>query len=169
MATEFKYAPEQFADMVKKYHVQMETSVLAFPDLPGLLNFLDIEDDEYDRMEEDEAYKKTCLWAKRRRQSYLERAAVTSRNNTGIKMLMSMPENGGYVEKAVDKTPRKMTVVLRGMFDDEDDPDNPDSNDDGADSGDDSDGDETGEQAQDIGRPKKRRANSSGSKRSKAK
>lgn len=168
MATEFKYTPEQFADMVKKYHVQMETSVLAFPDLPGLLNFLDIEDDEYDRMEEDEAYKKTCLWAKRRRQSYLERAAVTSRNNTGIKMLMSMPENGGYVEKAVDKTPRKMTVVLRGMFD-EDDPDNPDSDDDGADSGDDSDSDETGEQAQDSGRPKKRRANSSGSKHSKAK
>ena len=35
-------------------------------------------------------------------------------------MLLAQPENGGYVEKPVDKTPRKLEVTLRGMPDGDD-------------------------------------------------
>ena len=35
-------------------------------------------------------------------------------------MLLAQPENGGYVEKPVDRTPRKLEVTLRGMPDGDD-------------------------------------------------
>lgn len=117
--TEFKYTPEEFDIYVRAYHKAVEDKG-DFPDLAGLKNALDIEDGEYDAMTEDPAYHKTILWSRRRRESFLNRLAITARNTNGIKMLLAQPENGGYVEKPVDKTPRKLEVVLRGMPDDDD-------------------------------------------------
>lgn len=117
MATEYKYTPDEFMNYVKTYHVKVEDRG-EFPDLAGLKNALDIEDEEYDAMAADPAYHKTILWARRRRESFLNRLATTAKNTNGIKMLLAQPENGGYVEKPVDKTPRKVEVVLRGMPDD---------------------------------------------------
>ena len=117
MAIEYKYSPEEFEKRVKAYHVDVETKQLAFPDLAGLKNKLAIEDDEYNAMFDDPAYHDTCLWAQRRRESFLNRAALTAKNTAGIKMLLAQPENGGYVEKPIDKTPRQIEVTLRGMFD----------------------------------------------------
>lgn len=119
MATEYKYTPEEFYTYVKAYHVKVEDRG-EFPDLAGLKNALDIEDEEYDRMAADPDYHKTILWSRRRRESFLNRLATTAKNTNGIKMLLAQPENGGYVEKPVDKTPRKVEVVLRGMPDDDD-------------------------------------------------
>lgn len=102
---------------------------MVFPDLAGLLNFLDIDDEEYEALTKDPAYEGVWRYARRRRESYLNRAAINSKNTTGIKILLQQPENGGYVEKPVDKTPRTFTVVLRGM-EDEDDTDSDDSTDD---------------------------------------
>jgi hypothetical protein len=116
--TEFKYSPEDFDKYVRAYHKMVEDKG-DFPDLAGLKNALDIEDGEYDAMTEDPAYHKTILWSRRRRESFLNRLAITARNTNGIKMLLAQPENGGYVEKPVDKTPRKLEVVLRGMPDDD--------------------------------------------------
>lgn len=157
MATEYTYTPEKFFELVKAYHAKTETSQLTFPDLAGLKNALGIEDEEYDAMCEDPAYHKSILWAQRRRESYLLRAATTAKNTTGIKMLLSQPENGGYVEKPVDKTPRQIFVVLRGM--DDDDTDNDDSSDicDSMDSDADSGSENTGK-----GKQKRRSAGSSG-------
>ena len=126
MAIEYKYSPEEFEKKVKAYHVDVETKQLAFPDLAGLKNKLAIEDDEYNAMFDDPAYHDTCLWAQRRRESFLNRAALTAKNTAGIKMLLAQPENGGYVEKPIDKTPRKVEVVLRGMPDDDDSDDDSD-------------------------------------------
>lgn len=120
MATEFTYTPEEFFARVKSYHKTVENSG-EFPDLAGLKNFLDIEDEEYEQMVFDPAYYKAIRWARRRRESYLNRLATTSKNSNGIKMLLAQPENGGYVEKPVDKTPRQVVVTLRGMPDDDDD------------------------------------------------
>ena len=117
MAIEYKYSPEEFEKKVKAYHVDVETKQLAFPDLAGLKNKLAIEDDEYNAMFDDPAYHDTCLWAQRRRESFLNRAALTAKNTAGIKMLLAQPENGGYVEKPIDKTPRQIICTLRGMFD----------------------------------------------------
>lgn len=117
--TEFKYSPEDFDKYVRTYHKMVEDKG-DFPDLAGLKNALDIEDGEYDAMTEDPAYHKTILWSRRRRESFLNRLAITARNTNGIKMLLAQPENGGYVEKPVDKTPRKLEVVLRGIPDDDD-------------------------------------------------
>lgn len=117
MAIEYKYSPEEFEKRVKAYHWDVETKQLAFPDLAGLKNKLAIEDDEYAAMFDDPAYHDTCLWAQRRRESFLNRAALTAKNTAGIKMLLAQPENGGYVEKPIDKTPRQIEVTLRGMFD----------------------------------------------------
>lgn len=133
MATEFKYSPEDFDNYVKAYHKRVENSG-EFPDLAGLKNALDIEDEEYDEMSTDPAYHKTILWSRRRRESYLNRLATTAKNTNGIKMLLAQPENGGYVEKPVDKTPRKLEVVLRGMPDDDVDSDDSDDADAVADS-----------------------------------
>lgn len=116
--TEFKYSPDDFDKYVRAYHKMVEDKG-DFPDLAGLKNALDIEDGEYDAMTEDPAYHKTILWSRRRRESFLNRLAITARNTNGIKMLLAQPENGGYVEKPVDKTPRKLEVVLRGMPDDD--------------------------------------------------
>ena len=121
MAIEFRYTPEQFDEMVKAYHKRTEMQERDFPDLAGLKNSLGLEDEEYDAMAADPAFHKTCLWAMRRRESYLNRAALTAKNTTGIKMLLAQPENGGYVEKPVDKTPRQIEVRLRGMIYDNDD------------------------------------------------
>ena len=118
MATEFKYDPKEFDMYVRAYHKMVEDKG-DFPDLAGLKNALDIEDGEYDAMTGDPAYHKTILWSRRRRESFLNRLAITARNTNGIKMLLAQPENGGYVEKPVDKTPRKLEVVLRGMPDDD--------------------------------------------------
>ena len=124
--TEFKYSPDDFDKYVRAYHKMVEDKG-DFPDLAGLKNALDIEDGEYDAMTEDPAYHKTILWSRRRRESFLNRLAITARNTNGIKMLLAQPENGGYVEKPVDKTPRKLEVVLRGMPDDDMDSDISDS------------------------------------------
>ena len=117
MAIEFKYTPEEFAARVKAYHFKIETQQGEFPDLAGLKNALELEDGEYEAMNEDPMYHSICLWAMRRRESYLNRAALRVKNTTGIKMLLAQPENGGYVEKPVDKTPRQIEVTLRGMLD----------------------------------------------------
>ena len=144
--TEFKYSPDDFDKYVRAYHKMVEDKG-DFPDLAGLKNALDIEDGEYDAMTEDPAYHKTILWSRRRRESFLNRLAITARNTNGIKMLLAQPENGGYVEKPVDKTPRKLEVVLRGMPDDDIDT----GSDDSADADDpDSGGDTAKEDAADI-------------------
>ena len=119
MDTEFKYSPEDFEKFVKAYHKKIEESG-EFPDVAGLKNALDIEDDEYDAMADDDRYYKTIRWSRRRRESYLNRLAITARNTNGIKMLLAQPENGGYVEKPV-KPQTKLEVILRGMPDDDDD------------------------------------------------
>lgn len=110
----FTYTSDEFKRRVMQYHKQMEETRNVFPDLAGLLNFLDIGDEEYEFMKDDDRYKKTIRWARRRRESFLNREAIVSKNTTGIKMLLAQPENGGYTEKPVDKTPRKLEVVLRG-------------------------------------------------------
>ena len=134
MATEYKYTPEEFDGYVRSYHKTVENSG-EFPDLAGLKNALDIEDEEYEKMAADPSFHKTILWARRRRASYLNRLATTAKNTNGIKMLLAQPENGGYVEKPVDKTPRKLEVVLRGMPDDDLDSDVSDDYSDAGDSG----------------------------------
>jgi len=124
LAIEFRYTPEQFKQFVMAYHKRAEEEERAFPDLAGLKNALGLENEEYDAYAADPAYSKICLWAMRRRESFLNRAALTAKNTTGIKMLLAQPENGGYVEKPIDKTPRQIEVRLRGMvYDDGNDPD----------------------------------------------
>lgn len=120
MATEyeFTYTPDELKSMVLKYHDAVEKRG-DFPDLAGLKNYLDIEDEEYDEMVLRPEYWRWLRYAKRRRESFLNRMATTSKNATGIKMLLAQPENGGYVEKPVDKTPRRIEVTLRGMPDDD--------------------------------------------------
>ena len=120
MATEyeFTYTPDELKSMVLKYHDAVEKRG-DFPDLAGLKNYLDIEDEEYDEMVMKPEYWRWLRYAKRRRESFLNRMATTSKNATGIKMLLAQPENGGYVEKPVDKTPRRIEVTLRGMPDDD--------------------------------------------------
>lgn len=134
MATEyeFTYTPDELKSMVLKYHDAVEKRG-DFPDLAGLKNYLDIEDEEYDEMVLKPEYWRWLRYAKRRRESFLNRMATTSKNATGIKMLLAQPENGGYVEKPVDKTPRRIEVTLRGMPDD--DMDDSDISDDSGDSG----------------------------------
>ena len=168
MATEYKYTPEEFDIYVRAYHKAVEDKG-DFPDLAGMKNALDIEDGEYEAMADDPAYHKTILWSRRRRESFLNRLAITARNTNGIKMLLAQPENGGYVEKPVDKTPRKLEVVLRGMPEDDDmdnvlfdgDSDNPAC---GMDSGDEQKAEQKGGQSGDMsgkavrGRGKRKRA-----------
>ena len=115
MATEFRYTPEEFDTLVRGYHNTVEVKQNEFPDLAGLKNILKLENEEYDAMAADPRYHATCLWAMRRRESFLNRAALKVKNTTGIKMLLAQPENGGYVEKPIDKTPRQIEVTLRGM------------------------------------------------------
>ena len=110
-----KYTVEELKTKVLQYHKKAETSERQFPDLAGLKIYLDISDEEYEEMQGMEEYAKVLKMAQRRRESWLNRAALESKNATGIKMLLAQPENGGYVEKPVDKTPRKMEVILRGM------------------------------------------------------
>ena len=136
MATEFRYTPEEFDKLVKAYHNNVEVKQNEFPDLAGLKNILTLENEEYDAMAADPRYHATCLWAMRRRESFLNRAALKVKNTTGIKMLFAQPENGGYVDKPIDKTPRQIEVTLRGMsneavsFDDSDGADDDSDSDD---------------------------------------
>ena len=151
MAIEFKYTTDEFDKYVRAYHKMVEDKG-DFPDLAGLKNALDIEDGEYEAMTGDPGYHKTILWSRRRRESFLNRLAITARNTNGIKMLLAQPENGGYVEKPVDKTPRKLEVVLRGMPDDDMDTDSYDDDSVADDSGKpESDEQETGKKGRESG------------------
>ena len=155
MDTEFKYTPEQFAQLVKAYHQKTEIQLGEFPDLAGLKNTLELEDDEYEAMDADPAYHRICLWAMRRRESYLNRAALKVKNTTGIKMLLQQPENGGYVEKPVDKSPRQVEVTLRGMFNGSDFDSDDDADNDSvlpADQAEDDDGETAGTADQSVGK-----------------
>lgn len=150
MATEyeFTYTPDELKSMVLKYHDAVEKRG-DFPDLAGLKNYLDIEDEEYDEMVLRPEYWRWLRYAKRRRESFLNRMATTSKNATGIKMLLAQPENGGYVEKPVDKTPRRIEVTLRGMPDDDMD-DSTDGDSDGDDSVDSTPAEEAGQDKRDT-------------------
>ena len=64
-----KYTPEQLDIKVKQYFKHCEENLFVFPDESGMLNFLDVEDDEYEEMKELEGYRKVLRWARRRRMS----------------------------------------------------------------------------------------------------
>ena len=132
MDTDFKYTPEKFDELVRRYHKSTETAK-QFPDLAGLKNALDIEDDEYEAICRAPEYHRTVLWAMRRRESFLMRAALTAKNTTGIKMLLAQPENGGYVEKPVGKEARKIEVWLGGMVEHDNSTDSDGDDDSGSD------------------------------------
>lgn len=92
---EYTYTPEECLLRVKWYHNEAETKQMVFPDLAGLLNFLDIDDEEYEAMTKDPAYERVWRYARRRRESYLNRAAINSKNTTGIKYFSSNPKMAG--------------------------------------------------------------------------
>ena len=110
--------PEECDAKVKYYFHDCEETRNVFPDESGMLNFLDIDDDEYKAMIDDENYRKIFRWAKRRRTSWLERAMVTDNKKTnGCMNALKQEKNGGYSDRPVENHDRKLIVKLEGISD----------------------------------------------------
>lgn len=113
------YTPEEFEKKVRYYFKDCEETRGVFPDESGMLNFLDIEDDEYDELKKTPGYDKTIRWAKRRRTSWLERQMVVNNKAAmGCMNALKQEKNGGYSDRGQQQnTERKLIVKLEGMED----------------------------------------------------
>jgi hypothetical protein len=110
------YTPEECDKRVKYYFKDCEETRKVFPDEAGMLNYLDIEDEEYEAMKEDENYKKIFRWALRRRRSWLERAMVSdNKKANGSMNALKQPQNGGYSDRPIENKERKLIVKLEGI------------------------------------------------------
>lgn len=108
----FTFDPETLLKAIKYYHDDVEGKGM-FPDLAGLLNCLMIDDEEYAAMKAEPDFKQPLMYARRRRESWLNRKAVDPKMATGCKMLLMQEENGGYSDKPADKE-KKFVVKLEG-------------------------------------------------------
>lgn len=107
------YTPEEFEKKVKIYFKDCEETRKVFPDESGMLNFLDIEDEEYEALKTAEGYDKIIRWAKRRRTSWLERKMVSDpKSATGCKSALQQEKNGGYSDRPVERKDRQLIVKL---------------------------------------------------------
>jgi hypothetical protein len=114
----YKYTPEELMEMIKMYHTDVEERRNEFPDEAGLLNVLNISDEEYAAMNADNDYEAPLRWAKRRRKSYLERQMVKdNKKATGCLNALKQPQNGGYQDKPEVNRVKKIVVKLEGIAD----------------------------------------------------
>lgn len=113
----YTLTPEEVDRRVKIYFKDCEETRKVFPDEAGMLNYLDIEDEEYTAMQQDESYKKTFRWARRRRTSWLERAMVSdNKKANGCMNALKQIQNGGYSDRPpVENKERKLIVKLEGI------------------------------------------------------
>lgn len=114
---EFSIALDEFDRKVKRYFYDCEEKRNVFPDEGGMLNFLEIEDEEYEAMKTTEGFDKIIRWAKRRRTSWLEREMVRNKAAaTGCMNALKQEKNGGYTDRPQDKKQdRKLIVRLEGV------------------------------------------------------
>ena len=116
---EFTLTPEECDKRVKYYFKDCEETRKVFPDESGMLNYLDIEDEEYEEMKEDPAYMKIFRWARRRRTSWLERAMVSdNKKANGCMNALKQSQNGGYSDRPIENKTRKLIVQLEGLDED---------------------------------------------------
>lgn len=107
------YTVEEFGKKVMAYFQDCEDVRDVFPDESGMLNFLDIEDEEYEKLKARPGYDKIIRWAKRRRTSWLERQMVSNpKVSAGCKNALQQEKNGGYSDRPVDRSDRKLIVKL---------------------------------------------------------
>ena len=107
------YSVEEFEKKVKIYFRDCEETRKTFPDESGMLNYLDIEDEEYEALKTAEGYDKIIRWAKRRRTSWLERKMVSDpKSATGCKIALQQEKNGGYSDKPMERKDRQLIVKL---------------------------------------------------------
>ncbi len=110
----YSYDVEHLKQAIYEYHNDTEEK-REFPDLAGLLIYLNISDEEYSKMIEDDDFKPAFLYAKRRRESWLNRKAIDNKAANGCKMLLMQEENGGYSDKPVDNKKKEFVVRLEGV------------------------------------------------------
>ena len=83
----------------------------VFADYAGMRIFLKLSKQDIEDLCDDEAYKAIFDYARDRRESALVRKMVTDpKAAQGCKNALAMPENGGYSDKAAEKTDRKITI-----------------------------------------------------------
>lgn len=114
---EYKYSVEEFNKRVVYYFRDCEETRLTFPDEAGMLNFLDIEDEEYEALKNEPGYDKVIRWARRRRTSWLERQMVmNNRAANGCMNALKQEKNGGYSERSAGPAKeRKLIVKIEGV------------------------------------------------------
>ena len=83
----------------------------VFADYAGMRIYLKLSKEDIEDLCDDEAYKAIFDYARDRRESALVRKMVTDpKAAQGCKNALAMPENGGYSDKAAEKTDRKITI-----------------------------------------------------------
>lgn len=107
------YSVEEFDKAVKYYFKDCEETRNVFPDEAGMLNLLDIEDEEFEALKGMEGYSRVIRWAKRRRTSWLERHMVESnRAANGCMNALKQEKNGGYSDRPQEKKGKQLIVKL---------------------------------------------------------
>lgn len=113
---DWTYTVDEFKQKIMFYFRDCEEVRLVFPDEAGMLNYLDIEDEEYEALKSEPGYDKLIRWARRRRTSWLERAMVNNaKSTTGCMNALKQEKNGGYSEKPETKKERQLIVKIEGV------------------------------------------------------
>ena len=112
----YTYTVDEFKQKMLIYFRDCEEVRLVFPDEAGMLNYLDIEDEEYEELKNVPGYDKLIRWARRRRTSWLERMMVTgNKGSAGCMNALKQEKNGGYSEKPKEPGERKLIVKIEGV------------------------------------------------------
>lgn len=113
---EATYTPEEFRNKILLYFKDCEERRLVFPDEAGMLNTLDIDDEEYEALKDIPEYAKMIRWARRRRTSWLERAMVMgTKAASGCMNALKQEKNGGYSEKTEGPKEKRLIVKIEGV------------------------------------------------------
>lgn len=102
--------PKYLRQKVDEYFLECDAK-RVFADYAGMRIYLKLSKEDIDDLCDDPVYKSIFDYARDRRESALVRKMVTDpKAAQGCKNALAMPENGGYSDKAAEKTDRKITI-----------------------------------------------------------
>ena len=107
----FTFTPEELKKEIEKYLKKCSADDVL-PDESGMILFLGIRQNEYDRMKEKPEYDAALEYAYLSRRSWLERKMVMDRSAAaGCKYALEQMHNGGYSDKVKVETKQKNVNV----------------------------------------------------------
>lgn len=109
---------QAFDDRCKAYFKFISEQKKCFPDLYGMISYLNMDEETYKKYEKLPGYDAVCQRCVMQRKSWLMRKIAGDKSaSTGIQFLLSLPENGAVVKGEGDSNLKEIELKLVGMED----------------------------------------------------